>query len=100
MYPFLPDPDPLFVEYSGHYSNACPIRRPSQSSMSCGNENSTVQGSSSHKCSQEVWWDALNVVTATIPLVMLELTPFSKLFLYRMTSYGNVSLTWSYYPRV
>ena len=48
------------------------------------------KGSSPHKCSQKVWWDALNVVTATIPSVMSGLTPSPKLFLYNMISSGNV----------
>ena len=37
IYPFLANLDPPFVDYVGHYSNACPIRRPPQSSVSCDN---------------------------------------------------------------
>ena len=76
------------------YSSVCPIRRPLKSSASCGNQNSTVQGSSSHKCGQGVWWDALNVVAATIPPITLRLTPSLKLFLYSVAPSGNVPLTW------
>ena len=36
------DPSPPFVDFAGHYSIACPIRRPPQSSVSCGNQDSTV----------------------------------------------------------
>ena len=34
--------------------------------MSWGKQGSTVHESSLHKCSQEVWWDSLNVVVATV----------------------------------
>ena len=44
------DLDPPFVDYAGHYSSVCPIKRPPKSSVSCGNQDSTVQESSLHKC--------------------------------------------------
>ena len=50
--------------------------------MRCGNQDSIVRGSSPHKCGQEVWWNALNVVEAIIPSVTSEQTPSVKLFLY------------------
>ena len=96
----LDDLGPPFVDHLGHYLSACPIRHIPKPLVSYDSQGSTVQGSSPHKCSQEVWWDALNVVAATIPSVMLGLTLASKLFLYRMTSSGNVPLTWPYCPRV
>ena len=74
----------------------CSIRQLPKPLVSCGGQGSIVQGSSPHKCSQEVWWDALNVGAATIPSVMSGLTPSSKLFLHCMTSFGNVPLTWPY----
>ena len=43
-------------------------------------------------------WDALNVVTSIIPSVMLGLIPSLKLFLYSMTSSGNMLLTWPFCP--
>ena len=92
--------DPLFVDHPGHYLSVCPIGHLPKSLVSCGNQGSTVQGSSPHKCSQEVWWDALDVVAATIPSVMSGLTPSSKLFLYSMTFYGNLPLIWPYCLRV
>ena len=96
----LDDLSPPFVDRPGHYLSACPIRHLLKSLVSCGSQGCTVQGSSLHKCSQEVWWDALNVVAATIPSVMSGLTPSTKLFLYSMTSSSNVPLPWPYYPRV
>ena len=96
----LDDLNPPFVDRPSHYLSAYPIRHLPKPFMSCGSQGITVQGSSPHKCSHEVWWDALNVVEATIPLVMSGLTPSPKLFLYSMTSSGNMSLTWPYYPRV
>ena len=44
------DPSPPFVDYAGHYLRVCPIRHHSQSSVSCGNQDSIVQGFSPHKC--------------------------------------------------
>ena len=69
---------------------------PSQALVSWCSQGNTVQRSSPHKCSQEVWWNALNVVAATIPSVMSRLAPSPKLFPYSMTSSGNVPLTWPY----
>ena len=43
IYPILANLDPPFVDYAGHNSSACPIRRPPQSSVSYGNQDSTVQ---------------------------------------------------------
>lgn len=94
IYPLLADLGPPFVDYAGHYSSVCPIGRLPKSSMSCGNQDSTVQGSSPHKCGQGVWWDALNVVAATIPPITSGLTPSLKLFLYSVAPSGNVPLTW------
>ena len=68
--------------------------------LSWGSQGSIVQGYSPHKCSQEVWWVALNVVAATIPPVMSRLAPSPKLFPYGMTSSGNVPLTWPYCPSI
>ena len=64
--------------------------------MSCSGQCSTVQGSSPHKCNQEVWWDVLNVGVATIPSVMSWLTPSPKFFLNSRISSGNVPLMRSY----
>ena len=90
----------LFVDHLSHYLSACFIRHFSKSFVSCGSQGSTVQVSSSHKCNQEVWRDELNMVAATIHSVTSRLTSFSKIFLYSMTSYNNMPLTWPYYPRV
>ena len=89
----LYDLGPQFVDHLGHYLSAYPIRHLPKPLMSCGGQGSNVQGYSLYKCSQEIWWDALNVVATTIPLVMLGLTPSLKLFLYSMTSSSNVPLT-------
>ena len=48
--------------------------------MSYGGQGSTIQGSSPHKCNQEVWWDALNMGIATTPSVMSRLTPLRNFF--------------------
>ena len=89
----LVDFGPSFVDRLGHYLSACPIRLLFKPLISWGIQDSIVQRSSPHKCSQEVWWDALNVVAVTIPSVMSGLTPFPKLFLYGLTSSGNMPLT-------
>ena len=70
-----------FVDCAVHHLSACPIRHLSKPLVSCGGQDSTVQGSSSHKCSQEVQWDALNVGVATTLSVMLGLTLFRNFFL-------------------
>ena len=57
-----------------------------------------LEGSSPHKCSQEVWWDALNMMIATTHSVMSGLTPSLKFFFYSITSSNNVPLTWPYCP--
>ena len=80
--------------------SACPIRHLSKPLMSCSSQSSIVQEPFPHKYSQKVWWDALNVVAATIPSIISRLTPFLRLFLYSMTSFGNVPLTWPYCSKV
>ena len=92
--PLLADLGLPLNDRAGHYLSACPIRFPPKSSMSCGNQDSTIQGPSPHKCGQVVWWGALNVLVATIPPVTSGLTPSLKLFLYSVASSGNVPLTW------
>ena len=92
--PLLVDLGSPFVDYASHYSSTCLIRRPPKFSMSYGNQDSTVQGSSPHKSGQVVWWGALNVVAATIPPITSGLTPSLKHFLYSVVPSGNVSLTW------
>ena len=77
--------DPTLVGHLSPNSSTCPIRHPLCLSVSCGSQGNTVQGSSPYKCSQEVWWDTLNVMVATIPSVMSGLTRSPKLFLYSMT---------------
>ena len=84
----------LLVDHEGHYSSTCPIIRPPKSFVSCSNQDSTVQGSSPHKCGQRVQWGVLNVVATTIPPVTLGLNPSLKLFLYSVASSGIVPLTW------
>ena len=95
----LDDLGPPFVDHPGHYLSACLIRHLFKPLVNCGSQDSIVQGSSPHKCSQEVWWDVLNVVVATILLVMSGLTPSLKLFFYNMISSSNVPLMWPYCPR-
>ena len=93
----LVDFGPSFVDRLGHYLSACPIRHLPKPLVSWDSQDSTVQGSSPHKSNHEIWCDALNVVVTTIPSIMSRLTS-PKLFLYSITSSGNVPLTWSYYP--
>ena len=85
---------PPFIDHASHYSSACPIKHPLKFFMSYDNQDNTVQNSSSHKCSQEVRWDTLNGVAATIHSVMSGLPSTLKLFLYSVTSSGNALLTW------
>ena len=68
--------NPPFVDRPGHYLSVCLIRHILKPLVSCNGQGSTVQESFPHKCSQKVWWDALNVVAVTIPSIILGLTPF------------------------
>ena len=94
IWPLLANLGPLFIDHAGHYSSACPISRHPKSFVSYGNQGSTVQGSFPHKYDQGVWWGALNVVAATIPLITLGLIPSLKFFLYSMAPSSNVPLMW------
>ena len=98
--PPLDDLGPPFVDRLGRHLRVCPIRHLPKPFMSYGSQGSTIQGFSPHKCSQEIWWDALYVGATTIPSVMSGLTPSLKLFLNSRTSSGNVPLLWPYRPRV
>ena len=69
-----------FVDRSVHHLSAYPIRHLPKPLVSCDGQGNTIQESSSHKCNQEVWWDALNVGAATTPSVMLVLTPLRSFF--------------------
>ena len=85
----LDDPDPPSVDRLGHYFSACHIRHLPKPLVSWSCQDSIIQGSSTHKCSQEAWWNILNVVATTILSVMSRLTPSSKFFLYGMTSFSK-----------
>ena len=98
--PLDDDLSPQFVDCPDYYLSACPIRHLPKPFVSCSSQGNIIQRASSHKCNQEVWWDALNVVATIILSVMLGLTHSTKLFLYSMTSFGNMPLTWPYCPRV
>ena len=87
-----------FVDRSIHHLSACPIRHLPKPLVSCDGQGNTIQESSSHKCNQEVWWDALNVGGSHHPFSHVSANPSPKLFLNSRTSSGNVSLTWPYCP--
>ena len=69
-----------FIDRSVHHLSACPIRHLPKPFVSCGSQGSIVLRSSQHKCSQDVWWDALNVGAATTSSVMSGLTPIRSFF--------------------
>ena len=58
--------DPTLVDYLSPYSSICPIRHLIWLSISCGNQDNTVQGSSPHKCSQKSSCNVFNAVAATL----------------------------------
>ena len=90
----LDDLGPPFVDRLGHYLSACPIRYLPTPSVRCSNQGGTVQKSSPHKYSQEVWCDALNVVVASIPSIRLGLALSPKLIFHNRTTSSNVPMTW------
>ena len=54
IYPLFVDLGPPFVDHAGRYLSACPICHLPQPSVSCSNQDSTIQGSFSHECDQIV----------------------------------------------
>ena len=50
----LNDLGPPLVDRPSHYLSACPIGHPHKPSVNLGDQDSTVQGSSPHKCGQKV----------------------------------------------
>ena len=63
--------DPTLVDHLSPYLSAHPIRHPSQPSVSCGSQGSTVQRSSPHKCGQKSSCNTFNVVVAAFPQIFL-----------------------------
>ena len=92
----LDDLSPPFVDRPGYYLSVCPIRYLPKPLVSWSSQSNIVQEFSPHNCNQEIWWNVLNVVAATIPSVISGLTLFPKLFFYSMTSSCNVPLIWPY----
>ena len=58
--------DPTLIDHLSPYLNVCPIRHPLWLSVSCGSQDSTVQGSSPYKCDQKSSCSAFNAVTAAL----------------------------------
>ena len=65
----LNDLDPTLIGHLSRYLSSCPIRHPLWPSVSCDSQDSTVQGSSPHKCNQKVSYRAFNAMTAAFPQI-------------------------------
>ena len=63
--------DPTLVDHLNPYLSVCPIRHPFWLSVSYGNQGSTVQGSSPHKCGQKSSCSAFNAMVAAFPQIFL-----------------------------
>ena len=61
-----------FVNRLSHYLNVCPIRHLSKPLVSCGSQDSTVQESSPHKCSQKSSYSAFNAVVTVFLQIFLS----------------------------
>ena len=64
LYLPLNDLSPPLVDCLSYYSSAWPIGHPYRPFMNWENQDSTVQGSSSHKCGKRFSYRALNAVIA------------------------------------
>ena len=71
----LNDLGPPLVDRPSHHLSACPIRHPYRLSVSWGDQDSIVQGSSPHKCGQRISYRAFNVVVAAFSYIFLN-SPF------------------------
>ena len=58
--------DPTLVDHLSPYLSVYPIRYPLQLFVSCGSQDSTVQGFSPHKCNQKSSFNAFNAVAAAL----------------------------------
>ena len=61
---FLDHLDPALADHLSYYLSTCPIRYLLLLSVSCGNQDSTVQKSSPHKCGQKSNCKTFNAVVA------------------------------------
>ena len=59
--------DPTLVDHLSPYLSTCPIKHFLWLSVSCDSQDSTIQGSSLHKCGQKSSCNAFNAVVATFP---------------------------------
>ena len=85
IYLSLNDLGPPLVDRSSHHLNACPIGHPYRLSVSWGDQDSIVQGSSSYKCGQRISYRAFNVVVVTFSYIFLN-SPF-VLYIHSTYSY-------------
>ena len=76
---FLDSLHPTLVDHLGCYLSICPIRHPIWSSVSCGCQGSTVQGSSPHKYGQKSSCNAFNAIVVVFSQIFFLGFPY---FLY------------------
>ena len=90
-----------FVDRAGHYSSAYPIRRPPKSFVSCGNQDSTVQGSSPHKYCQKSSCSAFNTVVTAFPSpqYIYDARPYHWSFLEGHLNYQDIYWSCSQFIR-
>ena len=81
LYSSLSDhPDPTLVNHLSPYLSTRLIRHIFWLSMSCGSQDSNVQGSSPHKCGQKSSFSAFNAVVVAFPYIFLDSLP-SRMFM-------------------
>ena len=64
--------DPTLVDHLSPYLSTCPIKHPLWLSVSCGSQDSTIQGSPQHKYGQKSSCSAFNAVVAVFPKIFLS----------------------------
>ena len=69
--------DPTFVDHLSPYLSVYPIRHLLWLSVSCGNQGSTVQGFSPHKCGQKSSCSTYNAVVVAFPQIFFGFPSFS-----------------------
>ena len=83
IYPPLNNPGPPLVDHLNHYLSTCPIEHPYRPFVSWGNQDSTIQGSSLHKCGQGVSCRAFKAVVPAFSWIF----PSSHLVPYIHSAY-------------
>ena len=82
IYHSLIDLHPPLVDHPDYYLSAYLIRHPPWPFVSWGSQNSTIQGSSQHKCGQKISCRAFNAMVPAFPKIFLSFHPSWMLIMH------------------